>query len=316
MGEGLIPSRSGHSASWSSTSSGYPARAAPLRMSQLLSADDAARSDPESPLATDPARPAGLPTPWAPSPAEPAASPIWKSLPPPPAILALFLPSARPAKEVPPGQRHMSTPTSTPLPPPPSSLTTYVQPAGLQAAVPTPPWKQVRPCPPHPPCSSTQRAPPVERKAVTASPRNGRGTADGGLKVQQVRTRRPPLPAQLGYSTQMPNGMGDRTSLRRASSPDIDTARGAERPAVSPLLPLCGTWAQHPPPLMWQIGRLHGRCHSPGSPEAARARPLALRPAAATLGRPRQFARPAPSPRLERECQGTSRPTVQAPTKA
>ena len=51
------------------------------------------RRDPDSPLATEPPSPAGLPAPAAPPPAAQAASAIW-TLPPPPAILAVSLPSA------------------------------------------------------------------------------------------------------------------------------------------------------------------------------------------------------------------------------
>ena len=65
----------------------------PPRMSWPVWAEDPSRSHSESPLATDPARPAGLPAPSALLSAAPAASAIWTSLPPP-AILALSLPSA------------------------------------------------------------------------------------------------------------------------------------------------------------------------------------------------------------------------------
>jgi len=69
---------------------------------------------------------------------------------------------------------------------------------------------------------------------VTASPRDGRGPADGGPRGQQVRKRRPPQPAQLGYSTRTPDGMGNRTGPRRAQPPGIYTAGRAQRPAKLP----------------------------------------------------------------------------------
>jgi len=59
---------------------------------------------------------------------------------------------------------------------------------------------------------------------VTASPRDGRGTADEGPRAQQVRKGRPPQPAQLGYSTRTPDGMGNRTGPCRAQPPGISSA--------------------------------------------------------------------------------------------
>jgi len=84
---------------------------------------------------------------------------------------------------------------------------------------------------------------------VTASPRNGRGTADGGPRGQQVRKRRPPQPAQLGYSTRTPDGMGNRAGPRRAQPSGIYTAGRSQRPAkLPPALPPAarGHKAPHP----------------------------------------------------------------------
>jgi len=69
---------------------------------------------------------------------------------------------------------------------------------------------------------------------VTASPRDGRGTADEGPRGQQLRKRRPPQPAQLGYSTRTPDGMGNRTGPRRPPTPGIYTMGRAQRPAKLP----------------------------------------------------------------------------------
>jgi len=84
---------------------------------------------------------------------------------------------------------------------------------------------------------------------VTASPRDGRGTADGGPRCHQVRKRRPPQPAQLGYSTRTPDGMGNRTGPRRAQPPVMYSARRAQRPAkLPPAVPSAarGHKAPHP----------------------------------------------------------------------
>jgi len=69
---------------------------------------------------------------------------------------------------------------------------------------------------------------------VTASPRDGRGTAEGGPRGQQERKRRPPQPAQLGCTTRTPDGMGNRTGPHRAQPPGIYTAGRAQRPAKLP----------------------------------------------------------------------------------
>jgi len=90
-------------------------------MSRPWSADDPSRRDPEPTLASDPARPAGLPAPLAPLPSAPAASAIWTSLPPP-AILALFLP---PAHRV----WRKTLANAAPPPPPPSRPQAHVLPA-------------------------------------------------------------------------------------------------------------------------------------------------------------------------------------------
>jgi len=98
------------------------------------------------------------------------------------------------------------------------------------------------PVPPPTVCAKAQRPPPAEGKAVIASPRDGRGTADDGPKGQQVRKRRPPQPAQLGYSTRTPNGMGNRTSARRPPTPRYiyHGASPEARPAALGCA-LCGT---------------------------------------------------------------------------
>jgi len=92
-GDGPAPSNSERSASSSSAPSGYRAGMPPQCMARPSSAEDPSRRDLESQLATDPARPAGLPEPSAPLLYAPAGSAIWTSLPPP-AILALYFPSA------------------------------------------------------------------------------------------------------------------------------------------------------------------------------------------------------------------------------
>ena len=69
---------------------------------------------------------------------------------------------------------------------------------------------------------------------MTASPRDGRGTADKGPRGQRVRKRRPPQPAKLGYSTRTPSGMGNRTGRCRAHPSGIYTAGRAQRPAQLP----------------------------------------------------------------------------------
>jgi len=69
---------------------------------------------------------------------------------------------------------------------------------------------------------------------VTASPHDERSTADEGPRGQQMRKRRPPQPAQLGYSTRTPDGMGNRTGPRRPPTPGIYTKGRAQRPAKLP----------------------------------------------------------------------------------
>jgi len=100
------------------------------------------------------------------------------------------------------------------------------------------------PVPPPTVCAKAQRPPPAEGKAVTASLREGWGTADGGPRGQQVRKRRPPQPAQLGYLTLTPSGMGNRTGPCRTHPPRY-MYRGASpeaRPAAPGSAP-CGTQA-------------------------------------------------------------------------
>jgi len=86
---------------------------------------------------------------------------------------------------------------------------------------------------PRPPSAPSKRPPPAEGEAVTALPLDGQGTANGGPRGHQKRKRRPPEPAQVGYSTQTPNGMGLRTSPRRARHPEVYTVRRAQGPACS-----------------------------------------------------------------------------------
>jgi len=69
---------------------------------------------------------------------------------------------------------------------------------------------------------------------VIASPRDGRGPADKGPRGQQVRKRKPPQPAQLGYSTRTPDGMGNRTGPCHGQPPGKHNVWLAQRPAVLP----------------------------------------------------------------------------------
>jgi len=149
----------------------------------------------------------------APFPAAPAASAIWTSLPPP-AILAMSLPTAtrveRPTRDNatrPNRKSHHALPSRPRV----NRLDTSRAPDSSVAMSPT--------LFPRPQCALAQRPPPAEGKAVTATPRDGRGTADGGPKGQRVHNCRPPQPAQLGYSTRTPDRMGNRTGLCRAQPP-------------------------------------------------------------------------------------------------
>jgi len=104
------------------------------------------------------------------------------------------------------------------------------------------------PFPPPTVCAKAQRPPPAEGKAVTASHRNGRGTVDGGPKRQQVRKRRPPQPAQLGYSTRTPDGVGNRTGPHRAQPRGLYTAGRAQRPdKLPPAVPPAAHGHKAPP---------------------------------------------------------------------
>jgi len=132
-----------------------------------------------------------------------------------------------------------------PLSPPPltttsprSPLKTYGQPAGHKPRTRLLSGYEPDPVPPPTECAKAQRAPPAEGKAVTASPHDGRGTADAGPRGQRVRKRKPPQPAQLGYSTRTPDGMGSRTGPRRPPTPGIYTKGRAQRPAkLTPAVP-------------------------------------------------------------------------------
>jgi len=167
-----------------------------------------------------------------------------------------------------------------------------------------------------PPCALAQRPPPAEGKAVIASPRDGRGTADGGPGGQQVRKRRPRQPAQLGYSTRTPDGMGNRTGPCRAQPPGIYTVWRAQRPAVlPPAVPPAARRHKAPTPVGADL--MPARPVPPcGCPEAARPRPLALRHPSAILGRSRPFAPRATPLRLARECQGSPQSPLQALARA
>jgi len=81
-----------------------------------------------------------------------------------------------------------------------------------------------------------------------------------------VRKRRPPQPAQLGYLTRTPNGMGNRTGARRPPTPRyIYTEASPEaRPAAFGCA-LCGTQARPLPPLQGPIWCLRGHCRPVGA---------------------------------------------------
>jgi len=91
-----------------------------------------------------------------------------------------------------------------------------------------------------------------------------------------VRKRRPPQPAQLGYSTRTPNGMRNRTGARRPPTPRY-IYHGASREArpAAPGCDLRGTQARSlPPPVGADL--MPARPLPPrGCPEAVRSRPLA-----------------------------------------
>ena len=120
---------------------------------------------------------------------------------------------------------------------------------------------------------------------MTASPSDGRGTADEGPRCQQVRKRRPPQPAQLGYSTRTPDVMSNRTGPRRAQPAGVYIARRARKPAVPPpSVPPAARRHKAPTPVGADL--MPARPLPPcGCPQAARPRSLALRHAAAILGR-------------------------------
>jgi len=120
-------------------------------------------------------------------------------------------------------------------------------------------------------CAKAQLPPPAEGKAVTASPRDGRGTAEEGPRGQQVRKCRPPQPAQLGYSTRTPSSMGNRTGRCRAHPPGIYTAKRAQRPAqLPPAVPPAKRGHEVPHPCM---GRSDA-CAAPAAPRVPRGCPF------------------------------------------
>ena len=112
-----------------------------------------------------------------------------------------------------------------------------------------------------------------------------------------MRKRRRPQPSQLGYSTRTPDGMGNRTSPRRAQTPGIYTVWRAQRPAVlPPAVPPAARKHKAPTPVGADL--MPARPLPPrGCPEAAHSSPLAVRHASVILGRSRPFAPLAPSPR-------------------
>jgi len=130
------------------------------------------------------------------------------------------------------------------------------------------------PVPPPTVCAKAQRPPPAEGKAVTASPCDGRGTADEGPRGQQVRKRGPPQPAQLGYSTRTPSGMENRTGPCRAHPAPVYIPRGEPRgpPSCPRQCPLqhAGT---RPPPHPCR-GR-SGSCAATAAPWVPRGCPFA-----------------------------------------
>jgi len=132
---------------------------------------------------------------------------------------------------------------------PRSHRTTQGQPAGHKPRTRLLSGYEPDPVPPPTVCAKAQRTPPAEGTAVTASPRDGRGTADEGPRGQQVRKRRPPQPAQLGYLTRTPDGIGNRTGPRRAQPP-VYIPRGEPTgpPSYPRLFPLrhAGTRPPHP----------------------------------------------------------------------
>ena len=93
-------------------------------------------------------------------------------------------------------------------------------------------------------------------------------------EVKKVRKRRPPQPAQLGYPTRTPNGMGNRTGARRPPPPGIYTMGRAQRPAQLPLA--VPSAARKPGPSPVGADLVPARPQPPrGCPEAAHSRPLA-----------------------------------------
>ena len=172
------------------------------------------------------------------------------------------------------------------------------------------------PVPPPTACAKAQRPPPAEGKAVTASPRDGRGTADEGPRGQQVRKRRPQQPAQLGYSTRTPTGMGNRTGPSRANPPVyIPPGEPRDPPNFPRRCPLQHAGTSPPTPVGADL--MPARPLPPcGRPEAVRLRPLAPRHASTILGRSRPFGPRPPAPRLAQGCQGSPRSPLQAPATA
>jgi len=205
-------------------------------MSRPLSADDPSRRDPERTLASDPARPAGLPELLAPLPAAPAASAIWTSLPPS-AILALNLPSARRG-----GQKTLATAALARKPPPHrhESTPSSPRPKG-QPAVHKPRNRLLRGYEPDP-------VPPAHRvrQSATTSPRRGQGSdslASRRLGHGGRGTQRSTKCASAGHLN-LPNcatqpgrlmAWGTGQALAVPQPPGIYTMGRAQRPAQLPL---------------------------------------------------------------------------------
>jgi len=239
-------------------------------MSRPESADDPSRRDPERTLASDPARPAGLPAPLAPLPAAPAASAIWTSLPPP-AIWALNLPSAHRG-----GQKTLATAAlACDSPPPPRVhtplLTTKRSTGCAQAAQPTPPWLRARPCPPAHRVRQSATTPPRrgQGRDSLASRRLGHGRRGTQWSTKCASEGHRNLP---NWATQPGRLMALRA--RRPRPPGIYTMGRAQRPAHLPLAVPSAAHKPGPPPVGADL--VHARPLPPrGCPEAAHSRPLA-----------------------------------------
>jgi len=250
--EGPAPSISEGSASWSSASPGYPARTPPLRMSLPLLAQDPSRRDPESPLATDPDRPAGLSVPLAQLPPALAASAIWTAQPPPPSILAVSLPSAHRVE----GQSRAKTHKHTALLPHDRGSTDWDTSRAPGSSVAMSPKL-------FPQLLCAQKTAPLTRRwrgheslALRRTGHGKRGTQKSiSAKAQATATCTTVLPnpdAEWQGEPDEPSPCPPPLCICLAASPE------ARRVAPPPAPP--GTQARAAPcPLMGHIGRLYGR---------------------------------------------------------